>query len=48
MARKPMFATDLAAATRSMRTIADHTPTTVYAGHGGSLTAPSVAQLKTG
>ncbi|MFF3402553.1 MBL fold metallo-hydrolase [Streptomyces sp. NPDC002659] len=47
MARRPMFATDLDAAARSMRAIANHAPTTVYVGHGGNLTAPSVAQLKT-
>ncbi|MFD5506509.1 MBL fold metallo-hydrolase [Streptomyces sp. NPDC127051] len=47
MARKPMFATDLDTAAHSMRAIAGHAPTTVYVGHGGPLTAPSVAALKT-
>ncbi|MFI1769372.1 MBL fold metallo-hydrolase [Streptomyces sp. NPDC020800] len=47
IARKPMFATDLDAAVRSMRAVADHAPTAVYVGHGGPLTAPSVASLKT-
>ncbi|MEU3776040.1 hypothetical protein AB0F11_23060 [Streptomyces sp. NPDC032472] len=37
-----MFATDLDAAARSVRTIAAHTPTTVYIGHGGPLAAQSV------
>ncbi|MET7987714.1 MULTISPECIES: MBL fold metallo-hydrolase [unclassified Streptomyces] len=46
-ARKPMFATDLDAAGHSMRVIAGHAPTTVYVGHGGHLTAPSVASLRT-
>ncbi|MFF3249265.1 MBL fold metallo-hydrolase [Streptomyces sp. NPDC002870] len=47
IARKPMFATDLDAAARSMRAIAHLAPTTVYVGHGGPLTAPSVTALKT-
>ena len=47
IARKPMFATDLDAAVRSMRVVADHAPTTVYVGHGGPLAAPSVTALKT-
>ncbi|NUK02566.1 hypothetical protein HRW23_29360 [Streptomyces lunaelactis] len=45
IARKPMFATDLDAALRSMRAVAEHMPTTVYVGHGGPLAAPSVAAL---
>ncbi|MGO4456030.1 hypothetical protein AB4039_01605 [Streptomyces sp. M-16] len=45
-ARKPMFATDPDAAAHSMRVIASHAPTTVYVGHGGHLTAPSVAALQ--
>jgi len=47
MARKPMFAADPDAALRSMRVIADHAPPTVYVGHGGHLTASSVATLRT-
>ncbi|MGW1498120.1 MBL fold metallo-hydrolase [Streptomyces mirabilis] len=47
IARKPMFATDLDAATRSMRVIAGHGPATVYVGHGGPLEGPSVVALKT-
>lgn len=47
IARKPMFATDLDAATRSMRVIACHGPATVYVGHGGPLAALSVVALKT-
>ncbi|MER5474736.1 MBL fold metallo-hydrolase [Streptomyces sp. NPDC002935] len=46
IARKPMFATDLDAAARSMSAVARHEPTTVYVGHGGPLTAPSVAALR--
>lgn len=45
IAHQPMFATDPGAAARSMRTIAAHAPSTVYVGHGGPLTVPSLTRL---
>ncbi|MGW4766763.1 MBL fold metallo-hydrolase [Nocardia sp. NPDC004278] len=45
VAHQPMFVTDPDAATRSMRTIADHAPITVYVGHGGPLTTTSLTRL---
>ncbi|WP_433199296.1 MBL fold metallo-hydrolase [Nocardia sp. CA-107356] len=45
IAHQPMFATDPDAAAGSMRTIAGHAPTTVYVGHGGPLTTPSLNRL---